>query len=72
MKWCRSRLPFKRIWHGDFEFTEGNTGNRPVPLCATFSRSEAAELVQLWQDEMRHGEPPIVFDTGFRLLRRTW
>jgi DNA polymerase I len=57
-----SRLPFARIWHGDFEYTEGSTGNRPVPLCATFYEERSGQLIQLWQDEMRPGESPIALN----------
>jgi DNA polymerase I len=56
-----NRLPFKHIWHGDFEFTEGNTGNRLAPLCATFYEERSHRLIQLWQDEMGPGDPPILF-----------
>jgi hypothetical protein len=56
-----SRLPFRRVWAVDFEFT-ALPGERPAPLCVVARELRSGRLVRLWLTDGAPAVPP--FDTG--------
>lgn len=53
---------FKEVWAGDFEFN-GQTGERPSPVCFVARELFSNRMVRLWQDQLRQmNEPPFPTD----------
>jgi hypothetical protein len=55
------RLPFRRVWAVDFEFS-APPGERPIPLCCVARELRSGKLVRQWLDPDSHSRPP--YDPG--------
>ncbi len=51
------RHHFKEVWAGDFEFN-GQTGERPSPVCFVGRELFSGRLVRLWQDDLQQMKQP--------------
>lgn len=51
------RHHFKEVWAGDFEFN-GQTGERPSPVCFVGRELFSGRVVWLWQDDLRQMKQP--------------
>jgi hypothetical protein len=48
---------FREVWLGDFEFN-GQTGERPSPVCFVGRELFTGRVVRLWQDDLRRMDRP--------------
>ena len=57
-----SRLPFRTVWHEDFEFSGGGTGDVYQPVCYCAYEERSGLTIKLWGNEMVPGQSPFPLD----------